>query len=216
MGTEPDPVAVVEATLPDSEPIESWLCQEWERRRKAALGNIISINFSLVMAQGLSCLVEATECRLALNQSVPDYYGDVNLVFTPISSGGAIGSLGISLCDHNSYRLPPRLKRLRKQWDTARKNNYLGELVVIRPARLVCGPKGDELLDSFEAAPTCVVRIDDQQLTELAAMQQMFQKAHNGDLTQTGPPILVQQVSAWAAKNMPSSVRELLHAVFGD
>jgi hypothetical protein len=196
--------------------LESWLNQEWERLRKAAHARLNGINFDLVMSQGLVSLLEATRCPVTLNRPIPAHYGDYNLVFTTTHTEKAAPPLGISLCGHDPRRLPWRLRRLKDQWAQARKTNFLGEMVILRPARSQAGKVGEKLLTEFADEHSRLVRVHDQQLAELAAMQRLFQDARNGNLTRVGPPIDAREVSHWASRNMPSSVRDLLHTVFGD
>lgn len=210
------PKAKVEPAPESSSVLESWLNQEWERLRKVAHARLDGINFDLVMSQGLVSLLEATRCPVTLNRPIPEHYADYSLVFTTSLSKVAVPPLGISLCDHDSRRLPPRLKRLKEQWRKARKTNFLGEMVVLRPARLQGGKVGEQLLGEFNDDCCRLVRVHDQQLAEMAATQRLFQSARNGDLTRIGPPIDVKEVSQWATRNMPSSIRDLLHTVFGD
>jgi hypothetical protein len=118
-----------------SSSLEAWLNQEWERRRKEAHDRLDGIEFALVMTQGLTLLLEAMRCPVTLNRPIPADYECVNLVYSTARSQGTAKPLGISLCDHNVHRLPPRLKKLEKQWGQARRHSFLGELVVLRPAR---------------------------------------------------------------------------------
>src|SRR5206468_36233 len=162
--------------------------------RKRNLEKVQGILFDAVFAIGLPWLVELTGTPLVRMLDLSHRLGDVNLAFQPTRRGDR--PLGLSFCNHEPGPLNHRLDRVKKQWDEARGAD-LGALVVLRFAEARTTPKNEERLKALAASGARVIRVDRQQLAELAAFQTLLTKSLEGDLTRHGRLVDPSEYGAW-------------------
>jgi hypothetical protein len=76
--------------------------------------------------------------------------------------------------------------------------------------------KGRERLDRLQSLGVRIFYIEPQQLTELAAYQDMVSAAYQGDLVAAdGSPIEEANLRRWAEDHLAASVKEMLVEIFG-
>jgi hypothetical protein len=182
----------------------------WEKQRRKYVTRPQAIVFDTVMAIGLPWLVKLNGLPLLFHEEKDHRLGDVNLLF---HSAGGRKMLGISLCNHQPQPLWHRLDRLLAQWK-ATKSRVLETLVVLRSSTERTTTAGETRLTSLKQAGARVIRIDPQQLAELAAFQGMMTAALDGDLTREGKPVEAPAYDAWAKTNLSAAVKEFFHVVF--
>jgi hypothetical protein len=163
------------------------------------------------MAIGLPWLVELTQAPLVRVDEPDHRLGDVNLVFQPHSRGRK--PIGVSFCNQEPRSLWRRLDRLLAQWN-ATKGTALGLLAILRSETERTTDTAERRLGTLKQAGVQVIRVDRQQLAELAAFQAMLTAALEGDLTRSGKPVEAAEYNAWAREALSEAVKELFHVVF--
>ena len=184
----------------------------WERQRGKHLGKLAALHVDKLFGIGLPWLRETAGLPLTRVEGVNAQLPDINLIFQPDSGGSAVG---VSFCNQPPKTLWPRLERLIRQWDAAKKHKLLGRLVLVRAAHEERTKAANDRFDRLRAAGATPLFIDAEQLAEFAAFEELFSKSKSGAMTDFGKPLPVADYCDWAAKNLSGSVKELADAVFG-
>jgi len=179
--------------------------------RQQHIAKIQGVLFDTVMAIGIPWLVELTRTPLLRLHDKNARLGDVNLVFQPNKRGEK--PIGVSFCNHEPGPLNHRLKRVKKQWEAGRGTD-LGTLVVLRFTEERTTQPNEDGLKALADVGVRVIRIDRQQLAELAAFQTLFTKSLDGGLHRNGRIVETAEFQAWAEGNLSDAVKELFHQIF--
>ena len=185
--------------------------KKWVELRDKRLKKPDGASFDEVVAKGLPWLVD-----LLAGKSWQLHYTrladikDVNLMFEPTQGGRP---LAVSFIHQSPKELTWRLKRLLKDWPTAR-GKSLDRLVLVRPMDPAPTQNACQQIADLEATGARVVYLSSDQYAELAAYQAMFTAAQKGELARAGQAVDATEYSKWVKTHLTDSVKKLLRDVF--
>lgn len=184
----------------------------WERQRAKHLGKLAALHLDKLFGIGLPWLRETANLPFTRVEESDARLADVNLVFRPAAGGPAVG---VSFCNQPPKTLWPRLDRIIRQWDAAKKQQLLGRLVLVRAAHEERSKAANDRFERLRAAGATPLYVDAEQLAEFAAFEELFSKSKSGTMTDFGKPLPVADYCDWAADHLSNSVKELADSVFG-
>lgn len=190
----------------------AYLNETWESRCQTLSRHVTTLAFDSILGITLPWLVQVEKLPLTLCDELPRPYGDINLIFRQSRRPDL---WGISFCNHEPMYLWRRLDRLAKQWQNFR-DGFLSQMILLRCRTTRTTDKGRERLDRLQSLGVRIFYIEPQQLTELAAYQDMVSAAYQGDLVAAdGSPIEEANLRRWAEDHLAASVKEMLVEIFG-
>jgi hypothetical protein len=182
--------------------VADFLRQEWERRVDAAAETIAQGDIDEVLDQGVPVLMAAARKGTTARER-----GDVHFV---VDSGS--GPVRVSMCNQrNMNSLAARLRRLSRA-----PNGQSEKLVLLRDPRLAISRTAyasRRYLGDLGSQGARLLRPSLEALQALEALRTLLADARSGDLTYAGEPVAPETVQDWIARNLPSSLDDLLHDI---